>query len=64
MNKHEAIGWLVAKNWHVTDLRIEALEAGVDLERDCGGCASWSDGGPCTTCIAHAIENRPTAAVN
>lgn len=60
MTEREAIDWLKKKGWHVTDLRVEALEAGVNLERDAGGCTSWSDGGPCATCICAAMEKRGT----
>ena len=60
MTEEQAMGWLRKKGWHITDLRVEALVAGLDLERDCGRCTSWSDGGPCATCICHAMEKRGT----
>jgi hypothetical protein len=59
MRDHEAaVEWLVKKGWHVTELRVRALMAGVDFERETGGCSSWSDGGPCQTCIGAALEDH------
>lgn len=58
MRRREAIEWLEKKSWHVTDLRVEALEAGVDLTTL--QCTAWSDGGPCGTCICNAMEERGT----
>jgi len=58
MNETQAIEWLRQKGWHVTDLRVEALVAGIDLEHECGACTAWSDGGPCATCIINAIDAK------
>ena len=62
MSEAEAVAWLTKRKWHVTDLRLKALTRGIDLERDVGGCSSWSDGGPCGTCIVHAIEGQRSPA--
>lgn len=51
-----ARAWLKKRSWHETDLRIEAIMAGVDLTAL--GCETWSDGGPCQTCIVVGLEDR------
>ena len=58
MKTVEAIEWLRKKGWHVTDMRVEALALGIDLEHGCGGCTAWSDGGPCATCVINAIDEK------
>jgi len=59
MTREAAVAWLMARSWIVTEVRVMGLMVGIDL---CGlGCASWSDDGPCTTCVEAAIDDVPSA---
>jgi hypothetical protein len=55
----EAIAWLEKKGWHVTDLRVEALVAKLDLTSL--DCTAWSDEGPCASCICEAMAKQDMA---
>lgn len=59
MDSREATKYLAKKGWTVTDARIAALERGLVLEDL--DCNVWSDGGPCATCICHALHTQGDA---
>jgi hypothetical protein len=56
MDTAYARAWLKKRSWHVTDLRVKAIMTGVDLTAL--GCDTWSDGGPCQTCVKAGLEDR------
>lgn len=56
MTRDDAVAWLLARAWTVTEIRVNALVEDIDLERV--PCKAWSDDGPCRTCILDAVERK------